>query len=98
MTSSPLHFYTLNTKQMVTITDGSIFLTQEAKCCISHQLKSGTSHLELLVYPVLNWWKGVEEFGLTVRYSHGHPGNTTAAAASSCSCVHSDPLASLLSL
>lgn len=82
MTSSPLHFYILNTKQMVTITDGSIFLTQEAKCCIAHQLKFGTSHLMHFVYPDLNWWKRLEEFGLAVTYSHSYPGNTTAATSS----------------
>lgn len=55
MTSSPLRFYILNIKQMVTITDGDIFLAQEAKCCSAQQLKAGTSHLMNLVYPELNW-------------------------------------------
>lgn len=67
---------------MVTITDGSLFLTQEAKCCTAHQLKSGTSHLMNLVYPELNWCKRVKEFGLTVTYSYGYLGNTLAAISS----------------
>lgn len=78
---------------MVTITDGNVFLTQEAKCCIAHQLKSGMSHFMHLVYPDLNCWKRIDEFGLTVTDSHGYSGATTTATSSEHSYISTETLA-----